>query len=48
LLVRARLDRRKYPTGRRVTAKQMRALKIEREHFHGDWNYVIRPRNEIH
>jgi transposase len=48
LLVRARLDRRKYPTGRRVTAKQMRALKIEREHFHGDWNYVIRPRKEIH
>jgi Rhodopirellula transposase DDE domain len=48
LLVRARLDRRKYPTGRRVTAKQMRALKIEREHFHGDWNYVIRPRKETH
>ena len=43
LLVRARLDRRKYPIGRKV----MRALKIEREDFHGDWNYVIRPRKEM-
>ena len=46
LVVRARLDRRRYPTGRRVSVKQMRALKIEREEFHGDWNYVIRPRKE--
>jgi hypothetical protein len=44
LVVRARLDRRKYPIGKRVTAKDLRALKIERDAFHGDWNYVIRPR----
>ena len=48
LVVRARLDRRKYPIGRRVSAKELRALKIEREEFHGDWNYVIRPRVEPH
>jgi hypothetical protein len=47
LLVQARLDRRKYPIGREVSDKQMRELKIEREDFHGDWNYVIRPRNEM-
>jgi hypothetical protein len=46
LVVRARLDRRKYPIGKRVSAKEIRALKIEREVFHGDWNYVIRPRRE--
>ncbi len=46
LVVRARLDRRKYPTGRKVPAKELRALKIERDDFHGDWNYVIRPRTE--
>jgi hypothetical protein len=45
LIVRARLDRRKYPTGKRVSAKELRALRIERDDFHGDWNYVIRPRN---
>jgi len=44
LVVRARLDRRNYPIGKRVSAKEFRALNIERDEFHGDWNYVIRPR----
>jgi len=47
LVVRARLDRRKYPTGKKVSAKEIRALKIERDNFHGDWNYIIRPRKEM-
>jgi hypothetical protein len=47
LVVRARLDRRRYPTGRKVSAKEFRALKIERDDFHGDWNYVVRPREEM-
>jgi hypothetical protein len=46
LVVEARLDRRKYPTGRKVPAKELRALNIERDQFHGDWNYVIRPRKD--
>ena len=46
LVVRARLDRRRYPTGKRVPAKAFRALKIERHDFHGDWNYVVRPRKD--
>ena len=46
LVVRARLDRRNYPTGKKVSAKELNALKIERNAFHGDWNYVIKPRNE--
>ncbi len=45
--VRARLDRRRYPTGRKVSVKEFRALKIERDEFHGDWNYVIKPRKEM-
>lgn len=44
LVVRARLDRRSYPIGKRVSAKDFRALNIEQDDFHGDWNYVIRPR----
>jgi hypothetical protein len=44
LVVRARLDRRMYPIGRKVTPKELRALRIERHDFHGDWNYVVRPR----
>jgi hypothetical protein len=46
LVVRARLDRRKYPTGKKVSAKELRELKIVRDKFHGDWNYVIMPREE--
>lgn len=46
LVVRARLDRRNYPTGKRISDKEMRAIEIVRDDFHGDWNYVIRPRSE--
>jgi Rhodopirellula transposase DDE domain/Winged helix-turn helix len=44
LVVRARLDKRRYPTGKKVSAKEYRAMNIEPDDFHGDWNYVIRPR----
>jgi hypothetical protein len=47
LIVRARLDRRRYPTGKKVSAKELRDMKIERDDFHGDWNYVIRPREQM-
>lgn len=47
LIVRARLDRRRYPTGKKISAKEIRNLKIERADFHGDWNYVIRPRAPV-
>jgi len=47
LVVRARLDRRRYPIGKKISAKDLRELKIERHHFHGDWNYVIQPNREI-
>jgi hypothetical protein len=43
LTVRCRLDRRKYPTGRKVTDEEMRAVHVERNPFHGEWNYIIRP-----
>src|SRR6059036_1416797 len=44
LNVTCRLDRRKYPTGRKVTDQEMKSLNLERHRFHGDWNYTIRPR----
>lgn len=46
LVVRARLDRRRYATGKKVTDKEFSELKIEPNTFHGDWNYVIRPRTD--
>jgi hypothetical protein len=47
LVVRARLDHRRYPTGKKVSAKELRALEFERDDFHGDWNYVIHPRKHM-
>ena len=44
LVVRARLDRRNYPIGRKISAQEMRALNIDSGSFRGDWNYVVRPR----
>lgn len=45
LKVTCRLDRRKYPTGRKVTDEEMKHINLERHKFHGDWNYTIRPRS---
>jgi hypothetical protein len=46
LVVRARLDRRRYATGKNISDSELRELKIESDAFHGDWNYVIKPRTE--
>jgi len=43
LKVKCRLDRRKYPTGRRIGDEEMRRVNVVRNTFHGEWNYVIEP-----
>jgi hypothetical protein len=42
--VTCRLDRRKYPTGRKVTAEEMK--QVIGIGFHGEWNYIIKPRRK--
>lgn len=44
LKVRAKLDKRRYPSGIKVSDKQMKTLAIEKHAFHGEWNYIISPR----
>jgi len=46
LTVQCRLDRRKYPTGRRVTDQEMQQVNLQPNKFHGEWNYVIRPNSK--
>ena len=44
LRVKAKLDKRRYPTGRLVTRAEMQDLALHPHAFHGDWNYELRPR----
>lgn len=46
LVVRARLDKRRYPTGKKIAAKEFKTINITPDEWHGDWNYVIRPREK--
>jgi hypothetical protein len=43
LTVRCELDANRYPKGIKVTDAEMAALTIERDPFHGEWNYTISP-----
>jgi Rhodopirellula transposase DDE domain len=43
LKIRAELDRGKYPTGIKISNAQYAALNLERDSFHGDWNYTVMP-----
>jgi len=40
---RSELDEGNDPTGRKVTGEQIKGLSIEKEEFHGEWNYTILP-----
>lgn len=44
LRIRSALDTNSYPAGRKVTDRETAALSIERDPFHGEWNYTILPR----
>ncbi|ONI92847.1 hypothetical protein ALI22I_01645 [Saccharothrix sp. ALI-22-I] len=47
LTVKATLDENDYPTGRTLTKTERQAVahRVEREEFHGEWNYAIAPRD---
>jgi hypothetical protein len=43
LKVYAQIDQRDYPQGVEVTDAQLDAVNLHRDHFHGEWNYTIKP-----
>lgn len=43
LRVRAEIDPGEYATGVVITDAQMANVRLERDAFHGEWNYTIRP-----
>lgn len=44
LTVESTLDTTKYPTGLKVPDEAMATIQIQRDTFHGEWNYTISPR----
>ena len=44
LKVTCRLDRRRYPVGQRVSKRELATRNLTPDAFHGEWNYIIRPR----
>jgi len=43
LKVRAELDRNPYPTGEKVSNRELAQLQLTLASFHGDWNYTLAP-----
>ena len=43
LRIRTDLDKRRYPTGVKVSRGELRSIGVEPASFHGEWNYIIRP-----
>lgn len=43
LRVRSQLDSGKYPIGEKVSKKQIDNLNMEKNDFHGEWNYKLQP-----
>jgi len=43
--VKAKADKRSYPTGLVITRAQMKTLVIHKHDFHGEWNYEIHPQS---
>jgi len=46
LVVKARLDERKYKKDVKVPRSEIEKLNIKRHKFHGEWNYTIVPRSK--
>lgn len=46
LTVTATLDTDTYPTGIKISDREMKALPITQEPFHGEWNYTLHPTHD--
>jgi transposase len=44
LTVQSCLDTNTYPSGRKISDDDMATISIQRDDFHGEWNYTILPR----
>ena len=47
LRVQCKLDTNQYPLGIKVSDEEMELIDIEKDKFHGEWNYTISPRDTL-
>lgn len=47
LQIKAKLDKHQYKTGIGVSDEAFDSILIEKDQFHGEWNYCIRPRARV-
>jgi len=47
LEVTCELDTRTYDTGIKITDAEMEIINLEKNDFHGEWNYKIKPNQTI-
>ena len=47
LNVRAALDTGTYPTGIKISDRQLATIPLARHEYHGEWNYTIKPNSTI-
>lgn len=47
LKVTCRLDRRRYPRGRKISDEEFATVNLRPHSFHGEWNYSIEPRRRV-
>ena len=45
LKVKVIVDNDKYQIGKKVSKENFTAINIEKNDFHGEWNYVIKPQD---
>ena len=46
LKIKAALDLKEYPTGIKVSDKELETINLKKNEFHGDWNYAILSSNK--
>ena len=39
------VDHNEYPKGVKVSDEELNEMNISQEEWHGEWNYVIKPKN---
>jgi hypothetical protein len=43
LKIQAAIDHNPYETGIKISKHEFNTINMERDEFHGEWNYIIKP-----